>query len=140
MKVLRQAANIVMCFYTIAFQYVRINRTLGEEFNAIQFFCFLSEDVYEFFADDLTLRFRITDTGQLVQKAVNSIDINQIGTKLIAEHFNNLLRLSFSKQAVVDMHTGKLVAHSFDQQSSHHRRIYAAGECKKDFTVSDLRF
>lgn len=62
-------------------------------------------------SDDLPLLLRIADSGQLVQKAVHCIYVNQICPQLMAEHLNHLFRFALPQKAMVDVNTGELASH-----------------------------
>ena len=123
--------------YTVTLQNVGIDGSLCKEFNPIEFAGFFCKHINKLFADDLALLFRIADTCQLIQKAVNRIHIDQIGTELILKYLYNLFRLTLAEQPVVDVYAGELIAYCFDQQCSNNGRVNAAGECKKHFLFTD---
>ena len=79
-----------------AFRNIRINRSLGKESDAIKFLGFFGKDIDEGFADDFAFLFRIADAFQLVEKAVDSVHINQFRIHLVTEHFNDLFRFSLA--------------------------------------------
>ena len=122
-----------------AFQNVRPDGALRQQADAVQLPGFLGKDLNKLIADDLSLGLGIRNPGQLVQKTVNGIDIDQVGVHLIAENLDHLFRFPLAQQAVVDMDTGQLLSDRLDQQGGNNGRIHAAGESEKDLAVSDLR-
>ena len=122
----------------MAFQDVRINRTLCQEFDAFLLASFFFEDADEFNTDHLALGFRICHTGQLIQEAINSINVNQVSVHLIAEHFNHLFRFTLTEQTMVNVHANELLADGLDQQSSDDGRVDTTGQCQQHLLVADL--
>lgn len=121
-----------------AFQNIRVNGSLGQELNALQFPGFLLKHTNKLRANDLPLGLRVCYTGQLVQETVHCIHINQIGVHLIPEYFHHLLGFSLPQKAMVDMDASELLSHRLNQQGRHHRRIHAARQCQQDLFISHL--
>ena len=138
MKICRQSADIVVSLYADTLEDVGIDGPLRKELDSVEFAGFFCKYVNKLFANDFTFLFRIADAGQLIQKTVDRVDVDQVGTELIFKYLDNLFRLAFAEQAVVDMDAGKLVADCLDQQSSDNGRVNTAGESKKHFLRTDL--
>ena len=121
-----------------ALQDVRVDGSLGQEFNPRQLPGFLLKDPDELCADDLPFGLRVGHPGQLVQETVHRVDIDQVGIHLVAEHLDHLFRFSLPQQAVVYMDAGELLTHRLDQQGGYHRRVHPAGQGQQDLFVPDL--
>lgn len=133
LQVLRQAADVVMRLDGLdrlraGLDDIRINRALAQEFDAVELAGLFFKDADKLAADDLTLLLRVADAAQLIQEAVNGVDINQISIHLIPEDADDLLRLALAQQTVVDMYAGQLLADGADEQRRNDRGIHAAGQ------------
>ena len=85
LQILRKTADIVVRFDAcIALQDIGINGSLSQESDSFQLGSLLGEDIDKLFTDDMALLLRIADSRQLLEEAVNRIDVNQIGAKFIA--------------------------------------------------------
>ena len=73
------------CFRS-GFDNVRINRTLTQKFDAVQFTCFLFKNTDKLSADDFSFCFRISYAGQFRQKAFAGVNIDKIGLKFVPEN------------------------------------------------------
>lgn len=130
-QILRQAAHVVMRFHGATLKNIRVNGALRQKFNALLLAGFLLKNADKLRADDLALLLRFRHAGQLVQKAIHRIDINQIGVHLVFEHPYHLLRLSLAQQAVVDMDAHQLFADGPDQQRRYYGGVHAPGQGQK---------
>ena len=88
--------------------------------------------------DDLSLLLGVGHTRQLVEEPVGRIDVDQVGVHIISEDFDDLLRLTLSEEAVVDVHADELLADRLDEQGCDDAAVDTAGECKENFLVPDL--
>ena len=138
LKVFRQSAYVVVCLDSVAFENVRIDGALREEFHAVQLSRLFLENSYELGSDNLSLGFGIVDSRQLVKESVYGVYVDQIGVHLIAENRNYLLRLSFSEKTVVYVHADELLSDGFNEQRRYHGGIHASGESQQDFLVAYL--
>ena len=104
--IFRKPTGIMMCLNTFfRLKNIRPDRTLRQEFNPFKLSCFFSKNFNEFSANNLSLCFRIFYSCQFIKKTIRSVHINKICIHLIAEHFNHLLWLALTKQAMVNMDT-----------------------------------
>ena len=127
-----------MRFYRATLENVGINGPLSQKTYTVELCGFFSEDIDKLLADDFALLFRIGYAGQLVQKAVNSVDVDQVGVHLTAENIDDLLGLSFAEKTVVDMYANQLFSHGAYEKRGHHRGVHAAAECQQNLLVTDL--
>ena len=142
-EVFRKATNVVVRFYAFhglgtGFDDVRINGPLTEEFNAFELACFFFEYTNEFSANDFTFLFRIRHISQFAKEAVYSIYINEVCLHFITEYLNNLFRFAFTKQAMVYVYAGQLIADGTNQECCNNRGVYTTGQCQQDFFVANL--
>ena len=93
---------------------------MTQELDSVQLSGLFLKHPDELRSDDLPLLLRIADSGQLVQKAVHCIYVNQICPQLMAEHLNHLFRFALPQKAMVDVNTGELASHRPDEQHRHH--------------------
>ena len=121
-----------------ALQNVRIDGALCQEADPVQLVGLFGKDINKLFANDLALCLGIRDTGQLIQEAVDGVNIDQIGVHLVAEDLDNLFWLALAEQAMVDMDTGQLFADCLDQQGRDDGRIHTAGQGQKYFLITNL--
>ena len=138
LQVLRQTADIVVALDGAALQNVGVDRPLRQKTDAVQLLRLLRKHVDELRADDLALALRVGDTGELIQKAVNGIDIDKLRTELIFEDLDDLLRLTLAQQAVVDVDADELTTHRLDQQGGDDGGIHTAGQSQQHTPVADL--
>ena len=89
---------------------IRVDRALRKEVDTRELAGLLLEHADEFRADDLALLLRIGNACEFREEAFARVHINEIRVHLVAEHLDHLLRLTLTQQAVVDMHTGELIA------------------------------
>ena len=120
-QVLGQAAHVVVGLDGAGFDDVRVDGPLGQEADTVQLAGLFLEHADEFRADDLALLLGIGHAGELVQEAVDGIDIDQVGLELVAEHAHHLLGLALAEESVVDMDGDQLIAHGLDEERRDHR-------------------
>ena len=89
---------------------------------------FVVEDGDEFPADDLPLRFRIGDAGQLAQEAIGCVDSDQIQSQLLAQVLLNFGEFVFAQDSIVDEDTGQPRADGFVYQHGGDGGIHTAGK------------
>ena len=114
----RKTADIVMSLDTVALEDVRVDGSLTKESDILKLCSLLIENFDELTADDLSLLLRIADPCQLVKEAVCSIYINEVGSELVAENFDDLLALALTHKTMVDMNACQLLADSLDKKCS----------------------
>ena len=120
--IFRKPAGIMMCLNTFfRLKNIRPDRTLCQEFNSFKLSCFLSKNFNEFSTNNLSLCLRIFYACQFIKEPICSVHINKICIHLIAEHFNHLLRLTLTKQTMINMDTYQLLANRFDQKCCNNR-------------------
>ena len=98
----------------------------------------LLEHADELRADDLALGFGVGDARELVQKAVDGVDVDEGGVHLIAEHLHHLFGLPFAQQAVVDVHADEVLADRLDEQRRHDGRIDPARQREQHLFAAHL--
>ena len=145
LQVFRETANIVVRFnnfssFGTAFCDVRINGTLTEEVNAFNFASFFFEYADEFFADDFTFLFGVSNAFQFGEEAFSCINVNEVCIQLVFEYFYYAFRFSFAHQAMVYVYANQVVANSFQKESCYYGAIYATGESKQYFFIANLFF
>src|SRR3546814_5796686 len=89
-----------------AFDHVRIERALGQEFRAADLPGFFLENIDEQAADGLALGLRIADAGQLGEEEIGGILVAQRDAVMLAEELDDLLALALAQQAVIDEDAG----------------------------------
>ena len=110
-----------MGFHTVTLQNVRINSSLCKELNSLKLSSFFCKHIDKLFADDFALLLRIAHTCQFIQKTVDGIHIDQVGTQLVPEYTDNLFWLAFAEQTMVHVNAYQLVTDGLDQQSGYNR-------------------
>ena len=139
LQILGKAACVVVSLDAgLTLQDVGPDSSLCKEFDSVELSGFLSEDFDELAADDVSLLLGIRDACQLIQEAVGSIYVDEVGVHLITEYFDNLLGLALAEQSVVDMYTNEVLADGLDQEGCNDGGIYTAGECQENLLVSYL--
>ena len=108
----------------LAFQNIRIDRSLRKKSDSFLFSGFFGKYLDEFFSDDMALPLRIRHTGEEIQETVGGIHINQVGVHLVPENSDHLLRLPLPKESVINVHADQLSANRTDQKCRDHRGIY----------------
>ena len=115
---LGQAADIVMRFDrdrgaadgARRLDHIGIERSLGEKLDIAQFLRLLVEHVDKDGADPLALFFGIGDAGELGQKQIAGIAMNERDVVVTAEQVDDLFGLAGAQQAGIDKDAGQLVA------------------------------
>ena len=143
LKVFRKSANIVVRLHHLGslsstFHDVGVDGALTQEFDAIEFASFFFENAYELAADDFALLFRVGNSSKLAEEAFGSINVDKVGVKLIAEHFDNVFRFTLTHKTMVNMNANKVVADSLEQERSHYRAVNATRESQKHLLVAHL--
>ena len=123
----------------LALEDVRPDRALREELHAVELAGFVGKHVDELLADDVALLLRRAHARELVEEAVDRVDIDEVRVHLIAEHLDDLLGLALAQETVVDVHADELLAHRLDEQRRDHGGIHAAGQRQQHLAIADLR-
>ena len=139
MNVLRKAAYIVVRLYGAALENVGIDGSLCEEINARKLAGLFLEHADELFADDLSLALGLSNACELVEEAVNRIDVDEVGVHLVLENLDNLLGLTLAKKSVVNMNAHEILADCLNEKRSYNRAVNAARKSKQNLLVTDLR-
>ena len=121
------------------FHDVRVDGALGQEADAVQLAGLLLEHADEFRADDLALLLGIGHAGELVEEAVDGVDIHEVGVQLVAEDAHDLLGLALAEESVVHVDGNQLLAHGLDEERRDDGGVDTAGEGEEDLLVADLR-
>ena len=98
------------------FDDVRIDRSLSQETDAVQLAGLFLENAYELRSDDFPFLLRISHSRQFVEETVRGVDIHQVGSQLVAEYPDHLLRLTLAEESVIDVYGNQLPAHRLDKQ------------------------
>ena len=138
LQIFGQAAHVVVRLDGAALQNVRIDGALRQKFDAVLLARLLLEHADELRADDLALGFGVGDARELVQKAVDGVDVDEVGVHLAAEHLDHLFGLPFAQQAVVDVHADEVLADRLDEQRRHDGRIDPARQREQHLFAAHL--
>ena len=126
-----KSADIVMsldaCF---ALKDIGINGSLAEELDAFELCSFLCEYLDEFLTDDVALLLGIGNACKQIKESVYCVNIDEVGVHFTAEYADNLLGLSLSEKAVINMYTYQLFTYCLYQHGSDYRGIHASGKCQ----------
>ena len=117
---------------------VGIDRALAEELDAVELARFFFKDADELGADDLALLFGIGDAGELVEEAVDCVNVDEVGVHPVAEHLDDLLGLALAQEAVVHVDADELLSDGLDQEGCDDGAVDAAGEGEENLPVADL--
>ena len=121
-----------------ALQNVGIDGALREEFDAVLLARLFLEHADEFRADNFALLFGFGHARELIQEAVDRVDVDEVRVHLVAEHLDDLLRLALAQKPVIDVHAHEVFADCLDEQSRHDGRIHPARKREQHFFVADL--
>ena len=138
LQILGQTAHVVVRLDAVGFEDIGIDGALCEELDAVELARFFLKDADELGADDLALLFGLGDAGELVEEAVDRVDIDEVRVHPVAEHLDDLLGLALAEQSVVNVDADELLADSLDQQGGDDRAVHAAGEGEENFLIADL--
>ena len=97
-----------------------------EEIHLADLLGFLLEDTDKFLTDDLTLRFRLCNTGELVVISLLCVHADKVQVKLTirSEYTFNLITFILTKKAMIYKYAGKLLADRSGKKSCCHGGIY----------------
>ena len=138
LKVFGETAHVVVGLDRTGFDDVRVDGALRQEADAVQLAGLFLEHADEFRADDLTLLLGIRHAGQLVQEAVDGIDINQVGLKFVAEDAHHLLGLALAQESMVDVDGNQLLTDGLDEEGGNHGGVHTARQGEQHLLVADL--
>src|SRR6266849_2570354 len=100
--------------------HIGIECALGQKGNGatllFQSHCCFFEDTYELLSNQLALLLWIGYPGQSRQETLACIDNQERDLQVITEGPDHLLSLTSTQTAVIDKHTGQLVAYSTMEQ------------------------
>ena len=133
-----QAAHVVVGLDGAGFHDVRVDGALGQEADAVQLAGLLLEHADEFRADDLALLLGIGHAGELVEEAVDGVDIHEVGVQLVAEDAHDLLGLALAEESVVHMDGNQLLAHGLDEERRDDRGVHTARKGEQHLLVANL--
>ena len=71
--------------------------------------------------NDLSLLFRVVDTGEFVEKTLLGIHADDLDAHVLGEHGHDLVAFTITQQSIVDKHAGQLIADRAMQQCRNHR-------------------
>ena len=100
---------------------------------------FRFEHIDEQPSDGLALLFGIGNAGELTQKLLRCVDVDQRNIVVMAEQVDDGFGLVEPQQAVIDEHAGELIADRFMDQHGGDRQIDAAGEAANHLASAHLR-
>ena len=92
----------------------------------------------ELLADDLALRLRVRDVGELVQETALRVHVDERHVGVLGERLDDLLGLVVPEKAVVDEDARQIVADGPVDEHRRRRRVDPAGEPADGPRVSDL--
>ena len=107
---------------------VRINGSLCKEINGSDFLRFFLENTDKFLTDDLTLCFRLSNSGKLIVVSLLCINADKIQVELSiwSKYALYLITLVFTKKTVIYEYAGQLLSDCSGKKSCCHRGIHAA--------------
>ena len=117
---------------------IRIDCSLSEEIDVLEFACLFFEDADEFAADDFAFCFRIGDVNELVEKAVGCIDVDEVCVHLVAEDLDDLFAFALAHESVIDMYAYELFSDCLDEQRGDDGAVDSTGEGEQNLAVADL--
>ncbi len=94
----------------------------------LEFPGFLGEDLDEFLADYLALRFGIAHAFQFFVEVLGGPGDGQVEAQVLLEHFLNLLGFMVAEKAVVNEDAVEFFADGFVEKHGGHGGIHAAGK------------
>ena len=106
-----------MGLHTITLEDIWIDSTLGKEPDTIKLPGLFLEHPDELCSDYLPLLLRLCNACKLIEKAVHSIDVDEICIHLMPEYLDNLLWLTFPEKTMIDMNAYKILSDSLYQKS-----------------------
>ena len=118
--------------------HVGIERSLREELDVAELLRLLVEHVDKGGADPLALFLGVGDAGELGQKQLAGVAMNQRDVVVAAEQVDDLFGLAGAQQAGIDKDAGQLVADRLVQQRRRDRGIDPARQAADDIAVADL--
>ena len=122
-----------------AFDYVGIERALGEEIGAADLAGFFLEDVDEGLADQLALGLGLVESGEAGEEALRGVHVDERDVVMVAEQRDDLLGLVGAHQAVIDEDAGELKPDRLVDQHRGDGAVDAAGEAADDAALAYLR-
>src|SRR6516225_9196987 len=96
--------------------YVWIERTLGEIFDAPDLLCLSFEHVDEQFAYNLALGLGILDSIERRKKSLRCVYVHEWDDIALAEHCYDFLRLTEAHQPMIHQHARELIAYRLVDQ------------------------
>ncbi len=133
----RKASDVVVGLDALGLEYIGIYRPLGQEVDAAELAGLFGEDVDELLADDLALLLGIRDARQLVEEAVDGVDVDKVHRECLGEHPADLLGLALAEKAVVDVNADETAADGPVYERGADRRVHPARESQQDLASAD---
>ena len=125
--------------HAVGLEDIGVDGALSEERHLVAHLAgLLLEHADELGADDLALGLGLGNAVEQGQEAVGSVNIDEVGVELVAEHVDDLLGLALAHEAVVHVHADELLADGLDQQGRDHGGVHAAGQGEQRLLVADL--
>ena len=128
----------MVSLYAVGFEDVGIYRSLCKELDALKLRRLFVKDLDELAADYLSLLFGVADSGEKIEKAVGSVDIDEVRVHLVSENLDDLFALALAHESVVDMDADQLLAYRADKQRRDYGRVNSAGQSQQDSLAADL--
>ena len=108
---------MVGLYAILGLQNVGIDGALGKEADLVANLAgLLLKHADELSTDNLALGLGLVHVDELVQEAIGSVHVDQVGIHLVLKDVDNLLALALTHQAVVHMHANELLADCLDEQ------------------------
>ena len=140
LQILGQTADVVVRLDAVCgLEDVGVDGALSEEGDVVELAGFFFKYADELGADDLAFCLGIGDACELIEEAVDSVDVDEVGVHLIAENLDDLFGLALTEKSVVDMDADELLTDRLDQKRRDDRAVNAAGEREQNLFVADLR-
>ncbi len=103
--------------------HVRIERALDEVRELPELLGLLLEHTDELLADRAPLLLGVGDPGELAEEALLRVDVDERHVKVVAERLDDLRRLVFAEQTVVDEDARELIADRLVDEQRRDRRV-----------------
>ena len=109
-----------------AFDHIGVKRALGKEFRALDLIGVFLEHINKEPPNGLALDLGVRDAFQRAEEQVFFIGVNEVQVVIVAEHGDDLFRLTQSQETMVDKDAGELIADGLVQKNAGDRAVNAA--------------
>jgi len=116
---------------------VRVDRALDKIVDLADLLAFLLKDADKLLTDDLALVLRLLNAVKSLEKTLLGIDADEVYVPL-RKGLLDLVALVLAHKAMIDKHTGELIADGLGQERRRDRGVNAAGEGEQHLAAADL--